>query len=155
MSTSAINPAVATAKIQPQSTPLALSTQEQLPNGSSSSKSNGHAHLNGGSSSSYSQQNQEYVYTNDARVTGYEPVLSPALLLHETPVTEAGTKTIARARGQASAIVNGLDDRLLVVVGPCSIHDPQQAMEYAKRLKEKMRECEGLVIIMRAYFESK
>lgn len=148
MATSAINPAEATAKVTPQSTPLALSTQAPLTNGSSST------HLNGGSSSSYKAQNEEYIYTNDARVTGYEPVLSPALLLHETPVTEAGTKTIARARGQASAIVNGLDDRLLVVVGPCSIHDPEQAMVYAKRLKEKMKECEGLVIIMRAYFES-
>ncbi|PWZ01483.1 putative phospho-2-dehydro-3-deoxyheptonate aldolase, tyrosine-inhibited [Testicularia cyperi] len=98
---------------------------------------------------------EEYVFVNDVRVAGFEPLISPSLLLHEIPVPEAAQKTIARARGLASAIINGQDDRLLVVVGPCSIHDPQQAKEYAKLLKKGIDErwSEGLVVVMRAYFE--
>ncbi|PWN47337.1 3-deoxy-7-phosphoheptulonate synthase [Violaceomyces palustris] len=95
-----------------------------------------------------------FTYRNDTRVAGYEPLISPSLLLHEIPVPEESQVTIARGRGLASAIVNGLDDRLLVVVGPCSIHDPEQAKEYASKLKEAMPKwSEGLVVIMRAYFE--
>lgn len=100
--------------------------------------------------------NTEHAYAQDARVTGYEPLISPSLLLHEIPVPEEARRTIARARGLASAVVNGQDDRLLVVVGPCSIHDPEQAKVYAQKLKEatEARWGEGLVIVMRAYFES-
>ncbi|KAN0065346.1 3-deoxy-7-phosphoheptulonate synthase [Thecaphora frezii] len=97
----------------------------------------------------------EFAYANDVRVSGFEPLISPSLLVHELPVSEASQKTIAKARGLSSAIINGLDDRLLVVVGPCSIHDPEQAKEYAALLKKGIDERwgEGLVVIMRAYFE--
>ena len=95
----------------------------------------------------------DYVYANDTRVTGYEPLISPALLVHEIPLKPESQRTIARARAEASAIVNGQDDRLLVVVGPCSIHDPEQAREYAARLRTAQASWPGLVIIMRAYFE--
>ncbi|QRW26355.1 3-deoxy-7-phosphoheptulonate synthase [Rhizoctonia solani] len=67
--------------------------------------------------------------------------------------SKASQDTIARARFAASRIIAGQDDRLLVIVGPCSIHDPQQALEYADRLKAKIPEWDGLLIIMRAYFE--
>lgn len=97
----------------------------------------------------------EYAYINDVRVAGFEPLISPSLLLHEIPVPKESQATIARARGQSSAIINGQDDRLLVVVGPCSIHDVDQAKEYAKLLKAGIDErwSEGLVVVMRAYFE--
>lgn len=96
----------------------------------------------------------EYVYSNDTRVTGYEPLISPGLLLHEIPVPAAAQAVIARARGEASAVINGADDRLLVVVGPCSIHDPAQAKEYAARLSASIaKHRQDLVVVMRAYFE--
>ncbi|KDN37660.1 putative phospho-2-dehydro-3-deoxyheptonate aldolase, tyrosine-inhibited [Tilletiaria anomala UBC 951] len=136
------NPGAAAA-VAAQAAPIALSTAA-----SSNIQTNGHGpHANG------SVQGEEYIYTNDARVTGYEPLIPPSLLLHEIPVPAESQRTIARARGQASAIVNGLDDRLLVVVGPCSIHDTVQAVEYAKLLRERMPTWPALVIVMRAYFE--
>lgn len=95
-----------------------------------------------------------YIYSNDTRVTGYEPLISPSLLLHEVPVPKESQEIIARARANASAVINGKDDRLLVVVGPCSIHDPEQAKVYASRLAKCIRQhSDTLVIIMRAYFE--
>ncbi|EPQ30807.1 uncharacterized protein PFL1_01708 [Pseudozyma flocculosa PF-1] len=98
---------------------------------------------------------EDFVYANDVRVAGFEPLISPSLLLHELPASPESQKTIAKARALSSAVINGLDDRLLVVVGPCSIHDPQQAKEYAALLKKGIDEKwgEGLVVIMRAYFE--
>lgn len=102
------------------------------------------------------KQGDDFVYANDVRVAGFEPLIPPSLLLHEIPTSQASQKTIARGRAVSSAIINGLDDRLLVVVGPCSIHDPEQAKEYAARLKKGIEERwgEGLLVIMRAYFES-
>lgn len=101
-----------------------------------------------------SLQKETYVYANDVHITEYQPLISPALLKSETPVKEAARETIARARGQASAVISGKDDRLLVVVGPCSIHNVDAAIEYAEKLKGLMSELPNLVIIMRAYFES-
>jgi 3-deoxy-7-phosphoheptulonate synthase len=95
-----------------------------------------------------------YVYSQDVHVAGYEPLIAPALLLHETPLSEAGRRTVARGRGEASAVIAGRDDRLVVVVGPCSIHNPEEAIEYGERLVKEMPKWPGLVVIMRAYFES-
>jgi phospho-2-dehydro-3-deoxyheptonate aldolase len=95
-----------------------------------------------------------FVYANDVHITEYQPLISPALLMHDTPVSEAARQTIARARGQASAIISGKDDRLLVVVGPCSIHNVDAALEYAQKLKALISSLPGLVVVMRAYFES-
>lgn len=94
-------------------------------------------------------------YANDTRVTGYEPLLAPAMLMHELPVSDAAKAVIAAARSDASAVISGASDKLLVVVGPCSIHDPDQAREYARKLKEAYdaRWRDDLVIVMRAYFE--
>jgi 3-deoxy-7-phosphoheptulonate synthase len=99
-------------------------------------------------------QDNHFIYANDVHITEYQPLISPALLVHDTPVSPAARETIAKARGQASAIISGLDDRLLVVVGPCSIHNVDAALEYGQKLKALMPELPGLVIIMRAYFES-
>lgn len=81
----------------------------------------------------------------------YDPLVQPALLLHEVTSSTNAKKTIAAARYNAARILAGQDDRLLVVVGPCSIHSPEQAMEYAQRLKAKLADWPHLVIIMRAY----
>ncbi|KAG9125313.1 hypothetical protein FRC07_008149 [Ceratobasidium sp. 392] len=92
-------------------------------------------------------------YIEDRRVIGYDPLVQPALLKHEIPASKRSQDTIAHARYAASRIIAGQDDRLLVIVGPCSIHDPKQALEYAELLKAKIPEWDGLLIIMRAYFE--
>ena len=95
------------------------------------------------------------VYANDTRVTGYEPLAAPSLLMHELPVSDTAKQVIATARADASNSINGSSDKLLVVVGPCSIHDPDQAREYARKLKAVYDERwkDDLVIVMRAYFE--
>lgn len=95
------------------------------------------------------------VYANDTRVVGNDPLISPLLLMHELPVTDSAKQVIARGRQEAVRVIHGEDDRLLVIVGPCSIHDPDAARDYARRLKEayESRWKDGLVVVMRAYFE--
>lgn len=105
-------------------------------------------------SQSANGNNAEYVYANDVHITEYQPLISPALLIHETPVNKEAKATIAKARAEASGVISGKDDRLLVVVGPCSIHNVDAALEYGSRLKELIPQLPGLVVIMRAYFES-
>ncbi|EPQ55811.1 3-deoxy-7-phosphoheptulonate synthase [Gloeophyllum trabeum ATCC 11539] len=92
-------------------------------------------------------------YLKDRRVIGYDPLIQPALLRHEIVSSHKGTETIARARYTAARIIAGRDDRLIVVVGPCSIHCTNQAIDYATRLKSKLADWPNLHIIMRAYFE--
>ncbi len=92
--------------------------------------------------------------TDDARIAGYRPLIPPAILTEELPLSEQASNTVASARQAAAAIVRGADDRLLVVVGPCSIHDPKAALEYADHLQGAMRELsDALCIVMRVYFE--
>lgn len=92
--------------------------------------------------------------TDDLRITEVEEVLPPAELIQEFPITEAATKTVVNARQEAHRIIKGEDDRLLVVVGPCSIHDTKAAHEYADRLAVLQESLKGqLQIIMRVYFE--
>ncbi|KAG2005951.1 3-deoxy-7-phosphoheptulonate synthase [Coprinopsis cinerea AmutBmut pab1-1] len=102
-----------------------------------------------------SESNGEDILDNiqDRRVLGYDPLVQPALLRHEIPLSPASRETVATARRGAARILAGQDDRILVVVGPCSIHSPEQAIEYAKLLKSKIPDWQNLLIIMRAYFE--
>lgn len=81
----------------------------------------------------------------------YDPLVQPQLLRHEIKLSPESQKTIASARYAAARILAGQDDRVLVIVGPCSIHSPSQAIEYATLLKSKMPEWSNLHIIMRAY----
>uniref|UniRef100_A0A8H7XPN0 3-deoxy-7-phosphoheptulonate synthase n=1 Tax=Psilocybe cubensis TaxID=181762 RepID=A0A8H7XPN0_PSICU len=90
-------------------------------------------------------------YMQDRRVIGYDPLVQPALLRHEITSTTNAKKTIASARYSAARILAGQDDRVLVIVGPCSIHSVDQALEYARLLKAKIPEWPNLLIIMRAY----
>jgi 3-deoxy-7-phosphoheptulonate synthase len=92
-------------------------------------------------------------YIQDRRVIGYDPLVQPALLRHEITSSSAAKRTIASARYNAARILAGHDDRIIVVVGPCSIHSPDQAMAYARLLKEKLSTWPNLLIVMRAYFE--
>ncbi|KAJ5092116.1 hypothetical protein NUU61_006986 [Penicillium alfredii] len=90
----------------------------------------------------------------DTRVLGYDALLSPQFLQTEIPAPARATETVRSGRNQAIEIIEQRDDRLLVVVGPCSIHDPDTALEYARRLKELSNKLsKDLLIIMRAYLE--
>ena len=92
--------------------------------------------------------------TDDLRIAGLRPLVSPAILMEELPISEEVSNLVARTRVAASNVIKGDDERLLVIVGPCSIHDPDAALEYAGRLVEVAgRMQDELVIIMRVYFE--
>ena len=92
--------------------------------------------------------------TDDFRIAGIHPLISPAVLAYQLPQGETSAALVASARTQAADILKGKDDRLLVVIGPCSIHDPGAALEYAEKLKEAARQYEDdLLIVMRVYFE--
>jgi 3-deoxy-7-phosphoheptulonate synthase len=92
--------------------------------------------------------------TDDLRICETKDVVAPIQVHEEIPMTEAAAQTILKARAAIHNILYGEDDRLLVVIGPCSIHDPEAAVEYALRLKgEADRLQDDLVIVMRVYFE--
>lgn len=90
---------------------------------------------------------------DDRRILGYMPLIGPALLKHQVPMTDAGKATVCKGRVEAHNVIQGTDGRVLVVVGPCSIHSTELAIDYAGRLKALIPELDGLVVIMRAYFE--
>ena len=91
---------------------------------------------------------------SDTRIVGYEPLLSPGALLRELPLGESQQEAVERARAEVRAVLDGADDRLLVVTGPCSVHDPKAALEYAARLADlRERLADDLMIVMRVYFE--
>jgi len=73
-------------------------------------------------------------HTSDIRVLGYEPLLAPAALLAELPLGAPEAKHVEQSRAEVRAVLAGIDDRLLVVAGPCSVHDPAAALDYAGRL---------------------
>src|SRR5436309_1513464 len=92
--------------------------------------------------------------TRDLRVESIRPLLPPAILLEELPLSEDASQVITRARDEVAEILAGSDDRLIVIVGPCSVHDPAAAGEYARRLKTLSDELAAdLRIVMRVYFE--
>lgn len=91
--------------------------------------------------------------TDDVRINGLRPLLPPAILLEEV-APSGGYEPVADKRRQVASVLSGQDSRLLAVVGPCSIHDPKAAREYATQLRELAQEfCEDLLVIMRCYFE--
>jgi 3-deoxy-7-phosphoheptulonate synthase len=92
--------------------------------------------------------------TDDLRIIGIDEVVPPEQLHREHPITDVAAKTTYQARQAIHAILQGTDDRLLVVVGPCSIHNPEAALEYARRLLTVRNELgDDLLIVMRSYFE--
>jgi 3-deoxy-7-phosphoheptulonate synthase len=92
--------------------------------------------------------------TDDLRIRDVRPLISPAILLEEIPISERVSNIVADARVTVARILKGDDPRIAVIVGPCSIHDTAAALEYARRLKALSdRYADRLVILMRAYFE--
>ncbi len=92
--------------------------------------------------------------TDDVRIEGLRPLIPPAILMEEIHPGDGAIARIAEARKQIADILHGRDDRLVVVVGPCSIHDPDAALDYAQRLKALRDTHQGeLCIVMRTYFE--
>ncbi len=92
--------------------------------------------------------------TDDLRIAEIKEVSAPAQVHEELPITDFASETIATTRQQIHKILHGEDDRLLVVIGPCSIHDPEAALEYARRLLVLKNELkDDLLVVMRVYFE--
>jgi 3-deoxy-7-phosphoheptulonate synthase len=92
--------------------------------------------------------------TDDLRINAIKELNPPAQIHQELPITEKASNTVFDARQEIHRILHGEDDRLLVIIGPCSVHDPEAALDYAKRL-QPLRESlkEDLEIVMRVYFE--
>jgi len=93
-------------------------------------------------------------HTDDLRILSFQPLVSPAELIRELPCDETMSETVTQARQHLHAILHGEERRLAVMIGPCSIHDPDAAMDYARRL-QPLRTALGdaLEIVMRVYFE--
>jgi len=92
--------------------------------------------------------------TDDLRISRYEALVQPMKLKEEIPSTKESRETVRNGRLQAASCLKGTDDRILVIVGPCSIHDVQLALDYAKRLKVVADELQNdLIVLMRCYFE--
>ena len=92
--------------------------------------------------------------TDDLRIVAMKELLSPEQLHQEIPISEKAAETVFAARGGIQDILHGRDDRLLVVAGPCSIHDTEAALEYAEKLKGPLQALrEDLLVVMRVYFE--
>lgn len=94
------------------------------------------------------------LHIDDVRIREIKELVPPAHLLREFPATEVSASTAFQARAAIHRILRGADDRLLVVIGPCSIHDPAAALDYARRLREQADVFqEDLIVVMRVYFE--
>lgn len=92
--------------------------------------------------------------TSNLRVSRFEPLPAPQEVIAELPLNEKTAAVVERGRDEVRAIMDGVDDRLLVIVGPCSIHDPKAGLEYARRLvSQAEKHKEDLLVVMRAYFE--
>ena len=92
--------------------------------------------------------------TDNSRILSREELPTPEEVINEVPLDKESSKLVFGARRNISRILHGLDDRIIAVVGPCSIHDPESAIEYAKLLKEFSSEVEDeVLLVMRVYFE--
>ncbi|MCH8538898.1 MAG: 3-deoxy-7-phosphoheptulonate synthase, partial [Alkalimonas sp.] len=91
---------------------------------------------------------------DDLRIAAEKPLSPPIVLKQALPLSEQGAEFVQRARQTIADIIHGRDPRLLVITGPCSIHDPVSALEYAERLKQLQQQySDSLYIVMRVYFE--
>jgi 3-deoxy-7-phosphoheptulonate synthase len=92
--------------------------------------------------------------TDDLRIRASRPLLSPAILMEELPLPESGAELVRGSRRAIEAILAGRDRRLVAVIGPCSVHDPAAALDYARQLKPvAQRLADDLLVVMRVYFE--
>jgi len=91
---------------------------------------------------------------SDLRIRALDPLPAPAQFQADLPLEETHQELVANSRAAVRAVLNGEDDRLLVIVGPCSVHDPAAAIDYAQRLSRVSAELsDDLVVVMRVYFE--
>ena len=103
---------------------------------------------------SHSNVSENRPSTADVRIRSLDPLVPPARLVSTYPVTDVAAATVVSGREQVEKVLAGEDDRLLVVVGPCSIHNPKEAIDYAAKLKALSESLnDKLFIVMRAYFE--
>ena len=99
-------------------------------------------------------QSQAFSRTDDVRIRSISELLPPIAHLYELPISEIAADLVETTRHQIADLVHGRDQRLLVIIGPCSIHDPKAALEYAQRLLPLRKKYEKeLLIVMRVYFE--
>ncbi len=91
--------------------------------------------------------------TDDLRIRDVRALIAPAILIEEIPVTPEAQDLVSSVRRDVSSVLHGADNRLVVIAGPCSIHDPRAAVEYGQRLKEMADRHPELIVIMRTYFE--
>ena len=97
---------------------------------------------------------QAFSRTDDVRIRSISELLPPIAHLYELPISEAAADLVENTRHQIADLVHGRDQRLLTIIGPCSIHDPKAAFEYAQRLLPLRKKYEKeLLIVMRVYFE--
>lgn len=90
----------------------------------------------------------------DVNIIGTTPLISPVELKREFPLSDANTEHVSRSRAVVEDILRGNDKRVIAIVGPCSIHDPEMAIEYARKLKHVADEVsDQVVVVMRVYFE--
>ena len=91
--------------------------------------------------------------TDNTRITGLMEVSPPLEVIEKLPISEKVSELVFNSRNEISDILHGNEDRLVVVVGPCSIHDPKAAIEYAKKLKTLEKDLKDqLKIVIRFYF---
>lgn len=99
-------------------------------------------------------ENGQAPVTSNLRIAGIRPLVPPAILVEQLPLSSDGAKIVQSTRQELQAILDGKDDRLMVVVGPCSVHDVNEGLDYARLLKPIADELAGdLRIVMRVYFE--
>jgi 3-deoxy-7-phosphoheptulonate synthase len=92
--------------------------------------------------------------TDDLRITQVRPLLPPAILLEEIPISDRASNVVADTRRAIAGVIDGVDPRLVAIVGPCSIHDPQAALDYAEQLRRLAAPyADQLIVVMRTYFE--
>ncbi len=92
--------------------------------------------------------------TDDVRIEAQRPLIPPAILVEESPLSERAAQLVTDSRQQIGRILHGQDDRVLAVIGPCSIHDPVAALDYARKLKAVAgRIADEVFVVMRVYFE--
>lgn len=92
--------------------------------------------------------------TDDLRITDARPMLPPAILHEEYPLSVAASEVVDNARREIADTIHGRSNRLVVVVGPCSIHDPESALEYCEKIQPTVEQVKNqLLIVVRAYFE--
>lgn len=97
---------------------------------------------------------QQAPKVRDLRIASIRPLIPPTILLEQLPLTVDRAMAVSSARQEVVDVLDGRDDRLIVVVGPCSIHDPVAALDYGRRLKALADEVrQDLLIVMRVYFE--